>query len=155
MGIKQKLMGFAVEFLLERPARGKSYTELGLELDNAGQKILLRLQNKKMTEFNHRVLSHITGIERWGQSRLRSMLGGPLLQDEYDGYRPARDIPWDGLIEEFRATRAETVQLVQSLTKASVDPTTTVSHNDFGPITVRAWLRYLQTHASREILQIR
>jgi len=155
MGIKQKLMDFAVAFLLERPARGKSYTELALELDNAGQKILARLRGKKMTEFNHRVLSHITGIERWGQSRLRSLLGGPLLQDEYNGYRPAKDIAWDALIEEFRATRAETVDLAHALAIAAVDPTATIPHNDFGPITVRAWLRYLQTHASREILQIR
>lgn len=155
MGIKENLFRWAADFLLERPARGKSYTELGMELDNAGQKILHRLQDKKMTAFNHRVLSHIIGIERWGLSRLRVLLGGPLLHDEYDGYRPARDVPWDALIEEFRTTRAETVHLVQEFARQSIDPTQTALHNDFGPLSVRAWLRYLQTHASREILQVR
>ena len=135
--------------------RNQSYADLGRDLAQAGENILARLQSKQMTAFNHRVLSHIIGIERWGQSRLHALLGGPLLQDEYNGYRPARDVDWDMLIEQFRATRAETVSIAQALETASIDHAQTVPHNDYGPLSARAWLRYLQTHASREIMQVR
>ena len=155
MGIRQKLVAFGAYLYLERPVRNKSYADLGRQLEQAGQSILARLQSKRMTEFNHRVLSHIVGIERWGQSRLRALLGGPLLQDEYNGYRPARDVHWDALIGQFRATRAETVSIAQALETASVSHAKTVPHNEFGPLSARAWLRYLETHASREIFQVR
>ncbi|RLT38555.1 MAG: hypothetical protein DWI57_11820 [Chloroflexi bacterium] len=155
MGIRERFTAVGAYFYLERPVRNQSYADLGRDLAEAGEKILARLQSKRMTEFNHRVLSHIIGIERWGQSRLRALLGGPLLQDEYNGYRPARDVDWDALIEQFRATRAETVAIAQALETASVGHAQTVPHNEFGPLSARAWLRYLQTHASREIYQVR
>lgn len=155
MGIRERLTAFGAYFYLERPVRNKSYADLGRQLEQSGQNILARLQSKQMTAFNHRVFSHIIGIERWGQSRLRALLGGPLLQDEYNGYRPARDLPWDALIEQFRATRAETVSIAPALETALVGHAKTVPHNEFGPLSARAWLRYLETHASREMFQVR
>lgn len=155
MGLKEKIVGFAAGLFLERPARGKSYAELAQRLEEAGESIHTRLSGKSYSEFSHRVLSHIIGIERWGQSRLRVFLGAPLVQDEYNGYRPARDLPWDDLIGQFTATRSETIALAHALKDSSVTPDKTVPHNQFGPISARAWLRYLQTHASREILQVR
>ena len=101
------------------------------------------------------MLSHIIGIERWGQSRLRVFLGEPFTQDEYNGYRPARDVPWDELVGQFSATRSETIALARALDEALIAPDKTVLHNQLGPLSARAWLRYLQTHASREILQVR
>ena len=155
MGLKEKVTAFVVGLLLEKPTRHQSYAELAQKLEEAGQSIQTRLSGKDYTEFNHRVLSHIIGIERWGQSRLRVLQGHPLLQDEYNSYRPARDLPWEELVGQFSATRAETVALARALSDAKIDPDRTVLHNQFGPISARAWLRYLQTHASREIMQVR
>lgn len=155
MGLKEKFTGFVAGLFLERPVAGKSYAELAQQMEGAGARIRTRLSGKSHTEFNHRVLSHIIGIERWGQSRLRVFLGDPLVQDEYNGYRPARDLPWEELVGQFVSTRTETTALARSLDDASVAPDTKVLHNQFGPLSARAWLHYLQTHASREIMQVR
>lgn len=155
MGLKEKIYSFAADLFFERPVKGKSYADLSRLLDDAGKSISARLDGKKHTEFNHRVLTHIIGIERWGQSRLRTLLGAPLIQEEYTAHRPPRDIPWADLIEQFRATRAESVALAAQLESASVGPDKTAPHNQFGPLTARGWLRYLRTHASREIMRVR
>ena len=155
MGLKEKVTGFVAGLLLERPVEDKSYAEMAQQLEEAGQSIRARLADKKYTEFNHRVLTHIIGIERWGQSRLRVFLGEPLVQEEYNSYRPAREVPWDELVGQLTATRSETVSLVRALDGASVAPDIKILHNQFGPLSARAWLRYLQTHASREIMQVR
>lgn len=155
MGLKERVTGFVAGLLLERPVAGKSYADMAQQLEEAGQSIHTRLSGKNYTEFNHRVLSHIIGIERWGQSRLRVFLGNPFVQDEYNGYRPARDVPWDDLIGLFSATRSQTVSLARALDDALIAPDKTVLHNQLGPLSARAWLRYLQTHASREIMQVR
>ena len=155
MGLKEKVTGFVAGLLLERPVGDKSYAEMAQQLEEAGQRIEARLSGKKYTEFTHRVLTHIIGIERWGQSRLRVFLGNPFVQDEYNGYRPALDVPWDELIGQFSATRSETISLARALDDALIAPEKTVIHNQLGPLSARAWLRYLQTHASREIMQVR
>ncbi|RLT40265.1 MAG: hypothetical protein DWI57_08780 [Chloroflexi bacterium] len=155
MGLKRKITEFVAGLFLERPTQDKSYAELAQQLEEAGQSIEARLSERKYTEFNHRVLTHIIGIECWGQSRLRVFLGDPFVQDEYNGYRPARDVPWDELVGQFASTRSETISLARGLNSASVAPDKTVLHNQLGSLSARAWLRYLQTHASREIMQVR
>lgn len=155
MGLKEKVTGFVAGLLLERPIGDKSYVDMAQQLEEAGQSIETRLSGKEYTEFNHRVLTHIIGIERWGQSRLRVFLGNPFVQDEYNGYRPARDMPWEELVGQFSATRAVTISLARALGDALIAPDKTVLHNQLGPLSARAWLRYLRTHASREILQVR
>lgn len=155
MGLKEKVTRFVAGLLLERPVGDKSYAELTQRLEEAGQSIQAHLSGKSYTEFNHRVLSHIIGIERWGQSRLSVFLGDPFTQDEYNGYRPARDLPWEELVGQFSATRSETISIGRGLADASVAPDKSVLHNQLGPLSARAWLRYLQTHASREIMQVR
>ena len=155
MGLKEKITALVAGLFLEKPAQNKSYAELTQRLEEAEQSIEARLSGKNYTEFNHRVLSHIIGIERWGQSRLRVFLGDPFTQDEYNGYRPARDMPWDELVGQFSATRSETISIGRGLADASVAPDRPVLHNQLGPLSARAWLRYLQTQASREIMQVR
>lgn len=155
MGLREKVTGLVAGLLLERPVGDKSYADMAQQLEETGQSIEARLAGKKYTEFNHRVLTHIIGIERWGQSRLRVFLGNPFVQDEYNGYRPARDVPWDELIGLFSATRSVTVSLAHALDDELIAPDKTVLHNQLGPLSARAWLRYLQTHASREIMQVR
>ena len=155
MGLKEKVTGFVTGLLLERPIGDKSYADMAQQLEEAGQSIEARLSGKEYTEFNHRVLTHIIGIERWGQSRLGVFLGNPFVQDEYNGYRPARDVPWEELVGQFSVTRSVTISLARALDDALIAPDKTVLHNQLGPLSARAWLRYLQTHASREILQVR
>jgi hypothetical protein len=99
-------------------------------------------------------LSHVVGIERWGQRRLQVALGEPLLMDEYDNYRPARDLDWQGLQAEFQATRRETIALAQRLEQAGAEATR-VNHNSFGDLSVRGWLYYLGRHADLESRRIK
>jgi hypothetical protein len=72
--------------------------------------------------------------------------------DEYDSYRPAAKVKMVGLAEEFRRTRAETLALVDRVGPV-VDKK--VPHNDLGAISVKAWLAYLQAHASRESSKVK
>ncbi len=109
----------------------------------------------KNAEFAQPLLRHITGIERWGQSRLRAFLGAPLVRDEYDDYRPGKELDLDGQRSAFRETRDETIELVRQIAKANVPDSVTVAHNDFGPLSVRGWLRYLDAHASLESKKLR
>ncbi|MEO0563070.1 MAG: hypothetical protein AAF125_13260, partial [Chloroflexota bacterium] len=74
-------------------------------------------------------------------------------QDEYDGYRPPQDTPFDALPDTFEATRAETIKLLNAL-KAVSDPAS-VHHNDYGPLTVNGWLKYLDRHANLSAMLVR
>ncbi|MGL4650942.1 MAG: DinB family protein, partial [Caldilineaceae bacterium] len=98
---------------------------------------------------------HVIGIERWAQSRLRVLLGEPLRQDECDGYMPEASLGVAQLREVMRSTRSETVALARSLAAADVSLEATVPHNDFGPLTARGWLAYVNDHGTREAMRIR
>jgi hypothetical protein len=139
-----------VNLLLERPTRNQSFDQLAVELEAGGREISTRMAATGDSDKNRRVFSHIIGIERWAQSRLRVPLGDPFKEEEYNGYRPAREMPWRELQEAFSTTRQETLALVQTLRDADVPVTTKVAHNDFGPVSVRGWLRYMNFHANRE-----
>jgi hypothetical protein len=102
-----------------------------------------------------KVLRHITGIERWGQRRLQILLGEPPIADEYDGYRPGTDLTLDEQRALFRETRTATLALIDQLQAAGVGDDATAPHNDFGPLTVRGWLRYLDMHANLESKKLR
>jgi len=43
----------------------------------------------------------VIGIERWGQRRLRMLLGEPPVSDEYDSYRPGEDLSMPALRDAF------------------------------------------------------
>ncbi len=96
----------------------------------------------------------LDGLERWGQSRLRVALGEPLLMDEYDVYRPPRAAGWAELQDAFHSTRQQTVALAGQLDQA-VTNGVKVPHNQFGLLTVRSWLRYLDIHANMEAKKLR
>jgi hypothetical protein len=74
--------------------------------------------------------------------------------DEYDGYRPARAAGWAELQDVFHSTRQQTVALARQLGPA-VEADVHVPHNQFGPLTVRSWLRYLDIHANMEAKKLR
>lgn len=52
-------------------------------------------------------------------------------------------------------TRKRTVALAEALDDNQVDQFTLVKHNQYGPLTLGAWLRYLDMHANLETKRIK
>lgn len=154
MGFQDRLTAVVVGLFFERPARKRSLSELAHDLDASGQKITARIGAFRETLPNRIQLMHIIGIERWGQRRLQVALGETPLLDEYDDYRPDSSLTWDELRTSFGETRRETLQLAHTLIDQDVDGATLVRHNQFGPLSIRGWLRYLNVHANIESRRI-
>lgn len=140
--------------ILGRSSRGQSFDQIVDSLAASGQKLELIFGAAAGSDHNRRLISHIVGIERWGQRRLRSALGEPLVIDEYDGYRPPREATISELQADFTATRADTVALARELDRVGVVDAR-VPHNQWGNLSVRSWLRYLDIHASGEAKKLR
>jgi hypothetical protein len=124
-------------------------------LERAGSSVTARMDAATDSSYRRRVVSHIIGIERWGQRRLRVFLGEAPLDDEYDGYRPAPDTDWASLKAQFAETRAETVRLAREIERANVPLTQAAAHNGYGMLTPRGWLTYLRIHADLESQRLR
>jgi len=154
MGLRETLTGAVSGLMLERPLKNKDMAEIAQEFDLAGGRLKHTFAAALDNPDNRRLLSHIVGIERWGQSRLRVALGEPLTMDEYDGYRPPREATWPALQDAFSETRQQTVALVQQLGQTHV-ANIKVPHNQFGPLSVRSWLRYLEMHSNLEAKKLK
>lgn len=141
--------------LIERPAAKRLPGELAAELDAAGQKIQERIATAENTEKNRQSLSHIIGIERWGQRRLRVALGEPFVEERYNRYQPDRELSMGQLQQQFQETRAETVVLAQKLAESKQWAVGAIRHNDLGDLSVRGWMQYLLVHANLESKRIR
>lgn len=141
----------AVGFFFERPARKQNVTHWRQTLVDSGEMLNAFLATKTDSEQNRRVLSHIIGIERWGQRRLQVALGAPLLDDEYDGYRPPKERTWSELQADFAETRRETAVIAGKITTLD----TQIHHNMYGDLSVRGWLRYLDMHANLEAKKLK
>lgn len=152
MGIIER---FFSEYLTERPARKATWEQQIADLEAGGTALQTRLAAAPDLPRNREVLRHIVGIERWGQSRLRSALGAPLIMDEYDGHRPDAAQDWEALKAGFAATRAGTLALARELQAAGIDRARSIPHNQMGSITVGGWLQYLKFHARLEGMRIR
>jgi hypothetical protein len=127
----------------------------GEKLAAHGESISHRLDKYSDSQQNRQVLSHVIGIEQWGQSRLRVGLGEPFKEEEYDSYRPSRNRSWEQLKAEFRMTRKRTVALAEALDDKQADQFMKVKHNRYGMLTLGAWLRYLDLHANMETKKIK
>lgn len=136
--------------LIERPAKKKSEQEWAKQLSHSGQQIESRLVEVEDSEKNRRFLNHIVGIERWGQRRLKVWLGEPIVEDEYNNYRPPREANWGELKQAFSETRRTTVELIEQLANNGVNGDLKVRHNQHGELSLRGWLRYLDMHADFE-----
>jgi hypothetical protein len=139
---------------LEQPFKSLTVDQMVERLELDGRTLERTFAAAKDNEANRKLLSHITGIERWGHSRLRVALGAALTMDEYDGYRPPREATWFALQDAFRTTRQETVDLARQLDQA-VAAGVKAPHNQFGPLTIRSWLRYLDMHANLEAKKLK
>ena len=153
MALADLLLKPIVGLFFVRPGRKRSLAEWAQKLAQDGETIVQRAA--KQTPQAHATLRHITGIERWGQRRLQVALGGPVLHDEYDAYQPDVNDDWATILDAFRTTRQATVLLAQQLAAAGISDQVLVPHNQFGPLPVRAWLSYLDTHANLESKRIR
>lgn len=149
------LFGISQRIFCEALSGNMSLEDLKERLEHSGEKLSGRLQNAADTPTNLRAAKHVIGIERWGQSRLRTALGTALVRDEYDSYRPDDLKDMAALAEAFRETRRTTLEIIEALQKAGVSPNKTAFHNEMGEITIRAWLYYLDNHANRETWLIR
>jgi len=154
MAVKDSLTGLISGLLLDRPWKNKSADQVAEALALSGRKLERTFAAAPDRAENRRLLSHIIGIERWGQNRLRVALGAPLVMDEYDGYRPPQEATWEDLQAAFGQTRQETVALASQFGPALAS-SSPIPHNQFGPLTVRSWLRYLDVHASLEAKKLK
>ena len=150
-----KFMSWGAQLMIERPVRKLTVQELIGQLDQSAKQISDLLTTKSDTPVNRRQLCHIIGIERWGQRRLRVALGEPFLAEEYDHYCPSNERTWDELKTEWGTTRAGTLTLASDLILANLPPDLKVPHNQYGSLTIKGWLRYLDVHASSEGKQIK
>lgn len=152
---RMSMLGKLVHWFTERGARHMSYDDLAQRLRTSGERVSARFGAAADTSANRLAANHIIGIERWGQHRLRTLLGEPLVMDEYDGYRPGEEMTMAALSEAFESTRAGTLQLIDALQQAGVPVTQTAPHNDLGDFSVGGWLYYLDSHATRESIRVR
>ncbi len=150
MGMLDGLKGMAAGLFLERPARKVSLAQFAERLETSGQAVEARAASAQNPERTQKVLRHISGIERWGQRRLLAFLGQAVPTDEYDGYQPTTTLTTTEQCEFFRTTRQQTIILARQLEQANTPDTVRVPHNEFGPLTARSWLYYLNMHASLE-----
>lgn len=145
----------ASSLMFERPTRNKTMATLAAKVRDEGIAIDARCNGAADSEQNRKYLSHIIGIERWGQQRMKVALGEPFIEEEYDGYRPKRDVGWEDLKDQFNETRRETIELIQQIEKTGVSAETQVNHNDFGNMSIKAWVRYLTFHSKFESKRIK
>lgn len=141
---------------LERPAARQSYAELAQGLERAGIALFQRAGRAADTQANRAVLTHIIGMERWGQERLRVALGErEFVRDEHHPYKPGAGTSLRELRDLLSQTRARTVDLARRLNASPPEESTTVEHNGLGPLTPKGWLRYLTQHADVESRRVR
>ncbi len=144
------LMHWGALLVLERHVRGMSMDAIILELNQSAIEITEHINGCVDSPNNRRQLSHMVGIERWGQRRLRVALGEPFLDEEYGHYRPSIERSWLELTNDWSATRQATITLAGSLTQLSESPDINIVHNTYGALSIKGWLRYLDVHASSE-----
>ena len=160
-----RVKNVVTQTLIEWPAKRQSFEKMAEKLEKSGQQLEERLEKAQGTPEQKKVLRHIIGIERWGQRRLWLAIqfsgergvrsSEAAFSDAHHLYKPAESTSWQELTAKFEATRLETIKLAHHLAEADIDETMRVPHNDLGPLSLRGWLRYLQTHAALEGRRIR
>lgn len=153
---KDDIKAIAIQRLVEQPAENQSYSSLRDDLEESGNHMVQRAKAASDTESNRETLRHIIGIERWGLARVQSaVLHRPWVMDEHHDYKPPKDKTLSELIGIFEQQRKRTVALAQHLHEEPPRLNDKVPHNEFGPLTIRGWLRYLKMHADLESRRLR
>lgn len=141
--------------MIERPAYWRSLDELLSALETSADKLHESLSKAKGSDKDKATLRHVIGMERWGQRRLRVALGEENPNDEHHAYKPDANSTWEELLQAFQSARQETLDLGYSLAAKEVDLNQGIAHNQFGDMSVKAWLRYLHLHAWAEARHIK
>jgi hypothetical protein len=149
MGLKESISLLAGRLYFEKPARKLSLAEHAAAVRRSGDDLRARLAAARGSEGEAARLRHVIGIERWGLKRLRVLLGEPFVAGGHRPYLPPEGTPWEQLVRDFSAVRAETVKVAERL--AAGGPTRSVNHDQFGELSAHGWLRYLDGHARREL----
>ncbi len=144
------LFGIFFHYFTEWDARGKDYPALLERLQKNKEASLPRFAKAADNPKNRARARHMIGIENWGQSRLRVLLGEPLVMDEYDGYAPSTELTTAQLAEEFEKSRARTVEIVKALQAKGVPLSKKVKHKEIGDISAAGWVAYISAHTGRE-----
>jgi hypothetical protein len=153
MTFKERVTQALVYWVIERPARRQGLNKLTQSLRNSGEALQRDLERIEDKDSNRDQLRHMIAIERWGQRRLRVALGESFVRDENYAYKPSQEASWESLKEMVKVTRAETLSLAGLLEQTDVKQV--VPHNQFGPLSVLAWLKYLETHTRLEGKRLR
>lgn len=142
------------QLLLERPAARIGVDALAERLE-ASRGPLATVAEAAEDASGRKQLRHVIAIERWGQNRLAVALGDLAFErDESRAYAPPEDESLAQLVERFHAARAATVALARRIADDGAGATQ-VEHNSLGPLSARAWLRYLQVHADLEMKRVK
>lgn len=150
MKLKRRLWNLGAQFVLERPARVRGFKEFEDMFVHTGRELADQYATAQDTDDTRRIISHVIGIERWGQQRLKVAFGETFNAEEYTNYRPPREATLESLQFDFNDTRAATIDLIRRMQEQAVDPDVSIEHNQYGPLTVRGWLQYLYTHSKSE-----
>ncbi len=143
MALVDQMTHMIARMLLE-PAANRPPERLIALLESEGETVAAGWRSAPQNSRNHSIQTHIIGIERWCQSRMRTVTGTPLIMDDYDPYRPPKDTAWEALVPLFEATRAETIALIRTLPAEKLAER--VMHNQYGSLTLRAWAFYASKH---------
>ena len=149
----KRVENVVADLLLELPARNLSLKGQLESLERSGKLLSERLKTLPDTSGNREQLRHILSLERWGTNRLRVFAGAAFERDRSSLYRPEEHLDWNELREDFSNARAELLEVGRSLENTL--PGQKVEHNQMGPLSRGAWLRYLDTHASLEGLKFK
>lgn len=147
MKLRDRVMRLGVPLFVEAPANRRSFADLRDALARTAKPIEERFGKAKTPQAT-KTIRHIIGMERWGQRRLRVALGEPLVMDGHHAYKPQPGLDTGALIEEFRSTRQQTLELIQKL--ESTPYRQKIPHNALGPLSLKGWLFYLNIHADWE-----
>jgi hypothetical protein len=149
------IIGSIAHFFVEQQAGKTTLETLSHKMEDSAVVVAQRLFSAPDTTANREIANHIIGMERWGQRRLDSMFNNEKLTDEYDNYQPGPRYSLSELHKEFQATRALTLARLLKISQHPELERCAVTHNMLGPLSVKGWFYYLDTHASREVKKIK
>jgi hypothetical protein len=152
MNWKDRVMRLGVSAFIEGPGQRRSFDQLHTQFMQTSRRIEERIRNAHDPNAE-KTIRHIIGMERWGQRRLKTALGEPLVIDEHYPYKPGKGLGTQVLLETFQKTRQETLALVRQLEGSGFQGK--ILHNGLGPLTVKGWLQYLNAHADLESRRLR
>jgi hypothetical protein len=149
------IVRFIAGFMIERPARNAGAQRLIAALEASLATLTPRYAAAADPVRAAATLTHLIGIERWGQQRLRVALGeATFVRDGHRDYLPPDDLAYPALRDLLPVVRGETIRLARAIATRNVGETR-VEHNSLGPITAAGWLHYLRLHGDLESRRVR